>query len=180
MRTIVQNGDPVLRLVATGVGLVDIKGGKLAPLIADMQRLLAKEEYGVALAAPQVGESVRLFVVSGRAIERRKAKYDDDTADQAPVAADEVYINPVMTKVSRAKKDKHEGCLSVRGYWGEVPRSEKVTLEYLDEKGVKRTRGASGFLAHIFQHEMDHLDGVLYIDKATHIEEETEHVDTAA
>jgi peptide deformylase len=85
---------------------------------------------------------------------------------------DEVYINPVLVKTSRSKKDKHEGCLSVRGRWGEVPRAEKATIRALNEKGEKIERGASGFLAHIFQHEMDHLDGILYVDKATNVYED--------
>lgn len=62
-----------------------------------------------------------------------------------------------------------EGCLSVRGKWGKVARAEKVTLKALDEKGETFSRGASGLLAQIFQHEMDHLNGILYIDKATDI-----------
>jgi len=75
-----------------------------------------------------------------------------------------VYINPKLTKVSRAKSEKHEGCLSIRGKWGTVPRSEKATIQAYDERGRKFMRGASGFLAHVFQHEMDHLNGKLFID----------------
>jgi peptide deformylase len=82
---------------------------------------------------------------------------------------DEVYINPSILKMSRGRKDKHEGCLSIRGQWGMVPRAEKATITAYDEHGKKFTRGASGFLAHIFQHETDHLNGVLYIDTATSI-----------
>ncbi|OGG80491.1 hypothetical protein A3A39_00210 [Candidatus Kaiserbacteria bacterium RIFCSPLOWO2_01_FULL_54_13] len=75
-------------------------------------------------------------------------------------------------KLSRAKKEKHEGCLSVRGKWGEVPRAEKATIRAYDEKGMRFTRGASGFLAHIFQHEMDHLEGIIYTTKASKIYDE--------
>ena len=75
-------------------------------------------------------------------------------------------------KISRAKKDKHEGCLSIRGKWGIVPRAEKVMLKAYNENGEQFTRGASGFLAHVFQHEMDHLDGILYTDKATNVYDE--------
>ena len=135
-----------------------------------MKKLLAKEEYGVALAAPQVGESLRLFIVSGKALKKRRDD-DEETKDENEIA-DQVYINPVMTKLSRAKKELHEGCLSVRGYWGEVPRSLKATVTAYDEHGKKITRGASGFLAHIFQHEMDHLEGVLYVDKASSLYQE--------
>lgn len=167
MRTIVQNGHPVLRQKALDIPVKDITGKAIQTLIADMKKLLSVEKFGVALAAPQVGEPLRLFVVSGSALEKR------GESSKSKKYPDEVYINPVMTKVSRAKKELHEGCLSVRGYWGEVPRSLKATVTAYNEHGKKVTRGASGFLAHIFQHEMDHLDGVLYIDKATSVYEDT-------
>lgn len=175
-RTIVQSGAPVLRATAAEIPAVDIGSEKLNTLIADMKALLSKEEYGVALAAPQVGESLRLFVVSGRAIVKRKqASNRRNISEESDLKAesqeqeatpDQVYINPVLTKLSRGKKDKHEGCLSVRGKWGMVPRAEKASITALDEHGKKITRGASGLLAHIFQHEIDHLNGVLYTDKA--------------
>ena len=76
--------------------------------------------------------------------------------------------------MSRGKKEKHEGCLSIRGKWGTVPRAEKATIRAYDEHGRRFTRGASGFLAHVFQHEMDHLGGILYTDKATKIYDEKE------
>ena len=135
--------------------------------------LLSKEEYGVALAAPQVGEGVKLFIVSGKALARGSRNAKDEEASKKkksePALPDQVYINPKMTKLSRDKSLKHEGCLSIRGKWGEVKRSEKATVTAYDENGTRFTRGASGFLAHIFQHEMDHLHGVLYVDKAAHV-----------
>ncbi len=172
MRSIIPAAEnPVLHEVAKEIPHAEFKSAYLKALIADMKALLAPEKYGVALAAPQVGDSVRLFIIAGKALAKRKK---DDEA--APIPEDQVYINPVITKMSKAKKDKHEGCLSLPGYWGEVPRSEKVTIEAYDEHGKKFTRGASGFLAHIYQHEMDHLEGIVYTEKATHIYEET-HAD---
>ena len=163
--------NPALREMAHDIPLSDITSSPLKRLIADMKALLAKEDYGVALAAPQVGESLRLFIVSGKAIQKRSAKYADADLEKNLDLSQEdgVYINPVLQKMSRGKKDKHEGCLSVRGVWGLVPRAEKMTITYYDEHGAKNTRGTSGFLAHIFQHELDHLQGVLYIDKATKV-----------
>jgi len=138
-----------------------------------MKKLLAKEEHGVALAAVQVGEPVRLFIISGRALARgaRTAPDEPDSENEVKPHSqpDQVYINPVLRKLSRKKTEKREGCLSIRGKWGEVPRAEKATLRYMDENGKVQTRGASGFLAHIFQHEMDHLEGILYTDKAVAI-----------
>ncbi len=165
MRIILPHDDnPALREKSHEIPLADISSAKIRTLIKDMHTLLLKEEYGVALAAPQVGESVRLFIVSGRAL-ARAAQPEDDESEPSPLP-DQVYINPEITSVSRKKLDKHEGCLSVRGKWGMVPRSEKATVRAFNEHGVRFTRGASGFLAHIFQHEMDHLEGILYTDKA--------------
>src|SRR3989344_6552766 len=181
-REIVQTGDPVLRGIANKVPKEDFGSAKLHTLIQDMKKLLAKEKYGVALAAPQVGESLRLCIVAGTAIEKRKkaaaergkeaAAEADMRTDLPAQAGDQVYINPELLKVSRTKTDKHEGCLSIRGTWGMVPRAEKATIRAYNERGEAFTRGASGFLAHIFQHEIDHLDGILYTDKATELFED--------
>lgn len=170
-----------LRTVSKEIPFRDILTPKITKLIQEMKALLAKEEYGVALAAVQVGEPIRLFIVSGRAIARGKRNAPDETAPtkkiihkKAAASADMVYINPVCIKLSHGRTDKHEGCLSIRGKWGEVPRAEKATIKYLDERGKQQERGASGFLAHIFQHEMDHLEGVLYVDKADKLYDEHE------
>lgn len=165
--------NPHLREHAHPVRREDIGSARLAGIIADMQRLLAAEEHGVALAAPQVGESIRLFIVSGRAL----AAAQDESAAPLP---DQIYINPKLVKMSKTKTNKHEGCLSIKGYWGMVPRAEKATVRAFDERGRAFTRGASGFLAHIFQHELDHLDGILYTDKAVEFyKEEKEATDLA-
>ena len=170
--------------------MADIKRKPIRGLIADMKKLLSKEEYGVALAAPQVGEPLRIFIVSGRAVARDKRNAPDEPTSpdvearsslarrslgedgKLKALPDQVYINPELAKLSRSKKQKNEGCLSIRGKWGTVPRAEKATIRAYDERGVRFTRGASGFLAHVFQHEMDHLEGVLYTDKATHVYDE--------
>ncbi len=188
MHTILPEKDnPALRSISRDIPHAQIKGPKIKKTIAEMKRLLAKEEFGVALAAVQLGEPVRLFIVSGKAL-ARGARNASDLPAQAgepepnlpagssnlePVP-DLVFINPQLLKVSRKKMDKHEGCLSIRGKWGEVPRAEKVTLQYTDEQGHKTQRGASGFLAHIFQHEMDHLEGILYTDKTTALYDESD------
>lgn len=179
MRTIVQNGDPALRARATDIPIKDIVSARFQKLISEMKALLDKEEFGVAVAAPQVGESVRIFIVSGkttmkrgRSNEKRHTEEDKDALAELPLK-DEVYINPKLVKISRGRKDKHEGCLSVRGRWGMVPRAEKTTVRAYNERGEVFERGASGLLAQIFQHELDHLDGILYIDKATEIFDDT-------
>lgn len=169
-----ESTNPALREIARAVPLEEIRTERIQSLIRDMQALLAQEEYGVALAAPQVGEALQLFIVSGKALARgsRNAKDEPEKKDDAPTLPDQVYINPEIIKISRGRKELHEGCLSIRGYWGMVPRVEKASIRAYDEHGQAFTRGASGFLAHIFQHEMDHLHGVLYTDKATELYED--------
>ena len=175
MRTILPaSKNPALRKVAREIPVAEIKSKAIQTLNREMRALLAKEEYGVALAAPQVGEPLRLFVVSGKALARgsRNAPDEPEKKDDVPALPDQIYINPELVKLSRAKTEKHEGCLSVRGFWGTVPRAEKATIQAYDEHGARFMRGASGFLAHIFQHEMDHLEGILYTDKAKKLYEE--------
>ena len=170
------NNNPVLREMAREIPVSQIKTRRVQNLVREMKTLLKKEEYGVALAAPQVGEPRKLFIVSGRALARGRhnvRRRDEATPHRIePTMPDQVYINPELIKMSRGKKEKHEGCLSIRGKWGTVPRTDKVTIRAYNEHGVRFTRGASGFLAHIFQHEMDHLQGILYTDKATKIYDE--------
>lgn len=178
MRTILPEGEnPALREISREIPLGEIPAAPIKKLIADMKKLLSKEEYGVALAASQVGEAVRLFIVSGKALTRGSRNSPDEPEQKGgggEIHDDQVYINPEILRVSRERTGKHEGCLSVRNKWGIVPRSEKATIRAYDENGVLFTRNASGFLAHIFQHEMDHLDGTLYTDKATELYEEND------
>jgi peptide deformylase len=177
-----ESENPVLRSQAKDIPLSEIMSRDIRTLIAEMKELLSHEEYGVALAAPQLGEPIKIFIVSGRALARDKRNAKDEPLRHAQgkqsytetdlsraEPRDQIYINPELVKLSRGKKDKHEGCLSIRGKWGKVPRAEKATVRAYDEEGRQFTRGASGFLAHIFQHEMDHLEGVLYTDKATEV-----------
>lgn len=133
-----------------------------------MKEALHAEEDGVAIAAPQIGESLRIFVVNSRALAlaSRSGKIEVDKKLE-----DLVFINPEITKTSKKKRRMEEGCLSVRWLYGQVKRSEKVTLKAYDETGKPLERGASGLLAQVFQHETDHLDGILFIDKAENVQE---------
>lgn len=155
----------VLRKHAKNVSPEDIASPQLDKILATMKKALYQEDDGVAIAAPQIGESVRIFMVRGSAyaMARRKKVIESE------VLPDLVFINPEITKRSKKKKKMEEGCLSVRWLYGEVERHEKVHLAALNEKGEKISMGASGLLAQIFQHETDHLDGVLFIDKAENV-----------
>ena len=83
-----------------------------------------------------------------------------------------MFINPTLTRLSKKKVEMSEGCLSVRGKYGVVPRHEKATIKALDEQGRATTYHGTGLVGHIFQHECDHLDGILYVDKATRLEKD--------
>ena len=180
---IVQAEAPVLRLIANPVPKKDFGSTRLKSLIAKMSRVLAKEKYGVALAAPQVGESLRLFIVAGRVLEESsdddaQKEKEKEAAAHKPRPADLIFINPEIARLSRKTKEMSEGCLSVRGKYGTVIRHEKATVRAQDINGKPFTYHASGLMAHIFQHECDHLDGTLYIDKAEHLRDEKKEVPT--
>lgn len=165
---IVQAGDPVLRAVAKLVAQADIGTPALRKIIQKMSDALAKEGFGVAIAAPQIGESLRMFVVSGKVF-----KEEEEGETETPTPDDMVFINPEITKLSRKKREMSEGCLSVRGKYGTVIRSEKASVRALGVDGKPFTYNGSGLLAQIFQHEVDHLDGTLYIDKAATLEDDS-------
>lgn len=129
---------------------------KILKFIGEMRVALeaATDPIGVGLAAPQVGKNLQLFIAKPSL----KSKIF-------------VFINPKITKhlpVKKANKNslrKLEGCLSLKDVWGEVERFPEITLEYIDEKSNKHIRKFTGFMATIIQHEMDHLDGVLFPKK---------------
>ena len=169
MVTIVQNGDPVLRAIAKEVRPEDFGSAKLKKVIKDMKQALATQGDGVAIAAPQIGHSLRIFVVAGKIFDSSFKRGEGLPEGMEIEIPDIVFINPVITKLSKTKKWMHEGCLSVRPLWGEVRRSVNASIEAYDENGNKVSRGAGGLLAHIFQHETDHLNGILFIDNARNV-----------
>ena len=167
---IIQKENPVLRQMAIEVPLKDIESPKIKKVLRDMKQMLATQPDGVAIAAPQIGVSLRIFVVAGKIFEDDFRRPGDEEIEKSPVKIpDLIFINPVITKMSKTKKWMHEGCLSVRPLWGEVYRSTHATVTAYDEHGAKITRGAGGLLAHIFQHETDHLNGTLFIDNARNV-----------
>ncbi len=163
MVKIVQNGNPVLREIAKPVSLSTIKSASFRKVLKDMEVALSSQEDGVALAAPQIGLSLRLFIVSGRIFEKTKGDVKRSRK------SDLIFINPELIRLSKKRKVMDEGCLSVRPLYGNVKRAEKATIRAYDEKGKLHEYGASGLLAQIFQHEMDHLEGILFVDKATDV-----------
>lgn len=167
MKDIVQRDNPVLHQKAKPVPVAEIGSAKIKRIIADMIAAMAEQKDGIAIAAPQIGESLRIFVVSGSLLRQADKEY---TGEENSL----VFINPEILKLSKDKKEMEEGCLSVRWLYGKVKRSTRVTIRAYNEKGEKIERGASGLLAQIFQHETEHLDGILFIDKAEHVWEMSE------
>lgn len=181
---IVQAGHPALHTPAKEVIFSEIKSAKIQKVIADMIKALESQEDGVGLAAPQIGISLRIFIVAGFVFDRinnqanldhdLESELDDDKVEFKPLkkSKHQIFINPIITKESKEKKWMDgEGCLSVRWLYGKVHRSTRVTLRAYNENGEIVERGASGLLAHIFQHEVDHLNGILFIEKAKDIRE---------
>jgi peptide deformylase len=167
---IVQKGEPVLRKIAEKVSVADIKTEKIQKILKDMSLALELQDDGVAIAAPQIAIPLRIFVVSKKVEIMLKGLEEAPEAEKGKIK-DAIYINPEINKLSKTKQILDEGCLSVRPIFGKVERSEKATVTAYDENGKKFTRGGSGLLAQIFQHEIDHLDGILFIDKATDLVE---------
>ena len=167
MLEIVNRDNPILRDKAKDVPVSQITRPEIQEIISEMKIALASQDDGVAIAAPQIGEPLRIFVVSGKILAQQAKKNKTGKQD----GADLVFINPKIVKLSRKKDFMEEGCLSVRWLYGRVKRSENATVEAYNERAEKITRGASGLLAQVFQHEIDHLEGVLFIDKAEDIVE---------
>ncbi len=162
MKEIVQEGAPVLREIAKPVPENLFGSAELTSLIRDMSEALDAFPEGVALAAPQLGISYRLFIVrKDRTIPPSEEK---ETAPLAPEV--EVYVNPEIVKTSRKSAKVDEGCLSVQGVYGTTKRHERVTIKARRPDGSHLSRGAGGLMAQIFEHEIDHLNGVLFTDHA--------------
>lgn len=196
-KKILQQKEKVLHKIANEVYIADIKNKKIQNVLKEMSLALSSQEDGVAIAAPQIGYPLRIFVVSGKifakdfskSIEEKLLGENNTINREIPASTsaslrrkvkikpirmngDFVFINPKISKLSREKEWVPEGCLSVRWLYGKTFRSKKATITAYDENGKKFTRGASGLLAQIFQHETDHLNGILFTDHAKEIKEE--------
>ncbi|MBA3733189.1 peptide deformylase [Patescibacteria group bacterium] len=172
-KRILQKEALVLRKMAEEIPQNEIISPKIQSILEEMKTALASQDDGVAIAAPQIGYALRIFVVSGKveSISKKIRNKNEDLEKRTVNFPDQVYINPVIKKLSKEKKLMEEGCLSVRFLYGKVTRSNKASVVAYDENGKKFTRGGTGLVAQIFQHEVDHLNGILFTDKAKEIEE---------
>lgn len=157
IKPILQSGDPILRTKSKNIERID---KKIVDLIKDMHDTLVvqKDPEGIGLAAPQIGKNVRIFLMKPKKTEEAQ-----------------VIINPKIVSISnslksksqkrKAKSDIMEGCLSLPHFYGPLTRAQKLTLEFMDENWHKQTKTFEGLMAQIVLHEIDHLDGVLFIDR---------------
>lgn len=165
---IIKKGDKILTSAAKEIPMADIKGANIQAIIENLKRAIAENEEAVAVAAPQIGKSSRVFVIS---------EYIFSPASPASLGGPEnkkkkktdygylVFINPKILKKSREQKILTEGCLSTENVYGTIKRSEKIKVEAYDENGEKFTKSGKGLFSQVIQHEIDHLDGILFSDK---------------
>jgi peptide deformylase len=139
-----------LRKKSEVIGEDRVTAKEFEELCDDLEETMIKKE-GVGLAAPQIGKNVRLIVVNTK---------------KGPI----MLFNPKIVKKSWLKEWGEEGCLSVPMVFGDVRRHKKITCVFCNRQGAKDKINASGFLARVIQHEIDHLDGILFVDKARNLE----------
>ena len=161
---IVQVGDPVLRKQSRPLTKDEISSPSIQLLI-DLMRNTMREAPGVGLAAPQIGKSLQLAVIEDRADYLARLSADELAETQRAAIPFHVIINPKLTVLDKSSAQFFEGCLSVTGYQAIVDRALKVRVECLNERGEETTIKAQGWYARILQHEIDHLNGTLYIDR---------------
>jgi len=146
---IITQPNPILRKKSVEISSEVIKSREFKSLTSAMAKTMVKTD-GVGLAAPQIGKNIRLAVINSK---------------------DGIFclINPKITKKSWARELAEEGCLSIPGVFAKVKRSKKISLNYYSRDGKKIKLTCQGLMARVIQHEVDHLDGVLFIDKAVEL-----------
>lgn len=155
VKEVLRLGHPLLRQVADEVVLDAFRTLEFANLIQDLKDTLV-EQGGIGLAAPQIGISLRVAIIE---IEAGLTRYGE--LEAMPLT---VFVNPQVKVLSPDTAGYWEGCLSVPGMRGFVERPQHILVSYLDAEAVSQTIELKGFLATVFQHEFDHLDGKIYVD----------------
>lgn len=156
---ITEFGNPILREHAKQLSITEVKSKLIQQLIMDMQDSLLKKKLGIGLAAPQVGKSLAISVIE---IQKTDARPDVEKFSL-------VIVNPKIIRTFGNKRQMWEGCISCgpsnSSIFAKVPRYKKIEVEYLDVKGVKQKGTFKELTAHVIQHEVDHLHGILFVDK---------------
>ena len=160
MAKLVPENHPALHTIAEEITAEEFSDGTVAKIVKDLRSAIKTYDVdgyaAVAIAAPQIGVSKRIFII-------------EDQSDRDDTLPTLVAINPHITKLSKKTHLVSEGCLSVPDTYGMVMRHKNVTMNALDEQGESYERGAGGLLAQIIQHENDHLDGILFTERAEKI-----------
>jgi len=159
IKDIVQLGNPKIRKISKNLVLKDIRSNKTKILIKNLVDSIRAENL-IGISAPQINENLRIFVTEIRQTKNRKPKELDQLR---------VFINPKINYYSKEKCNGYEGCGSVANanLFGLVNRSKNIIIHALNEKGEKFEMKANNLLARVIQHEYDHLDGILFVDKVT-------------
>lgn len=153
MQDILQIGDPLLRITAKEVTNID--NPKIQTLIDDLLTI-TYQRHGVGISAPQIGESYRVVIVASHP----NIRYPD-----APLFSPMAMINPRIISHSEDVVIREEGCLSIENQRGNVPRYKDIMVEYFDRAGNYQRKEYNNFVARIIQHELDHLNGILFVDR---------------
>lgn len=161
---IVQVGDPVLRQRARALSLDELASPRIQQLIVDMRETM-RAAPGVGLAAPQIGESIQLVVIEDPPAYHAKMTAEELSARERESVPFHVLVNPKLTVRTDEVVAAFEGCLSFEGFSMIVPRARKVRVEALDENGQRVVKVATGWYARILQHEVDHLHGIVCVDR---------------
>ncbi|MBI2589351.1 peptide deformylase [Candidatus Saccharibacteria bacterium] len=153
-----QFGNPILRTKARQLAKSEILSPVIKKLITDMRYTLAYKKYGVGLAAPQIGQGVALCIIEIKPTKLRpklpKSKW-----------ASLIVVNPKIVKVYGRRQQVYEGCISFAEVFAKVPRHKKIRVKYLNEKAATHQKDFKGLVAQVLQHEIDHLNGILFVDK---------------
>jgi peptide deformylase len=160
---IVQICDPVLRQRARELTVDELRSEPIQQLI-DFMKETMRDAPGVGLAAPQVGVSLQLAVIEDRAEYLQDVSEEDLRVRERRAVPFHVIANPRIIRREGPSREFFEGCLSLAGFMALVPRAHAVTVECLDEKGTEKVITATGWYARILQHEIDHLNGSIYVD----------------
>jgi len=161
---IVQLGDPVLRQVGRELTPMDLANAETRALIDRMKETMRRAP-GVGLAAPQIGLSLKLAVIEDRPENIAELSDEERTAREREAVAFHTIVNPVLEVVDPTPVRFFEGCLSLPGFVAVVPRARAVRVRCLDATGASRTIEAHGWYARILLHEIDHLNGIVYVDR---------------
>lgn len=157
--TAVQFGNPILRENAQSLSKTEIVSSDIQSLIANMRYTLTEKQYGVGIAAPQVDVSVALSVIGIKPTPTRPEL----------TAFDSVIINPKIIETYGKRSQMWEGCISCgtgdNTLYALVPRYKRIKMQWLDEHAIAHEEILEGFVAHVAQHEVDHLNGILFVDR---------------